>query len=114
MALTTTRITGVRDTVIGNKKLVTRHVTFDSSYATGGEPLVPSDFGLKAIDSVIPAGPARKADGTSAVIPSYDHTNQKLMAYWSAGSGAAPTQVANATDLSTYTARLVVVGFGTG
>ena len=34
-------------------------------------------------------GPARKNDGSNAVIASYDHTNQTLMAFWSAASGGS-------------------------
>jgi hypothetical protein len=110
MALTINRVTGLRDESVGSQRMLTRHVTFDNSYATGGESLKPADVGLRQISNVIPVGAARKTDATSAVNVSYDHTNQKLVAYNSAAAGAAPTEVANATDLSTYTARVLVFG----
>jgi hypothetical protein len=114
MALGVTRITNVKDTIWGNQRVKHRHLTFDSSYPAGGLALKPSDVGLKTIDQVIVAGPARKNDATSAVLASYDHTNGKVLAFWSAGSGAAPTQVTATTDLSTYTARVTIIGSGTG
>src|SRR5256885_9325763 len=88
MALTVAPVSGVKDTVWGNRRVRTRTVTFDSSYATGGEPLKPSDFNLKQIDEVIVTGPARKNDGSNAAIASYDQPNQTLMAYWPAAPGA--------------------------
>jgi hypothetical protein len=114
MAATVSRVTGVKDTVVGNQRMVVRSVTFDSSYVTGGEPVSASQFGLKQINAVVVAGAVRKNDATSALIASYDHVNQTLVAYWSAGSGAAPLQVTNATDLSAYSVRLIVFGYGTG
>jgi hypothetical protein len=110
MALTVAAVANVKDTVWGNKRIKTRQVTFDSTYPTGGESLVASDFGLKTIDTVLVAGPARKSDGSNAVIASFDHTNKTLMAFWSAASGAAPGQVSNNTDLSTYSVRVVAIG----
>lgn len=110
MALTIAPETGVKDFSLGNRRAKVRRVTFDSSYATGGETLVPKDFGFTQIDAVIVTGPARKSDGTNAVIASYDHANQKMMAYWSAASGAAPGQVTAATDLSTYSVRVLAIG----
>lgn len=114
MALTVASVTGAKDFVLGNKKAKTRVITFDASYATGGESLTAKDFGFRSLDAVIVHGAARKADGTSALIANYDYTASTMMAYWSAGAGAAPTQVTAATDLSTYSVRVTAIGSGTG
>lgn len=105
-------VSGVRDFAVGNLKAKIRDVTFSSSYTTGGEALAPKDVGFRSIVAVIPCGAARKNDGTSSVNVSYD--GSKLLAYWSAAAGAAPTEVTNATNLSTYKARVLILGTGIG
>lgn len=71
--------------VMGDKRVHFVNATFDSSYASGGESLTPSDVGLKSIDYVAPAF-------NGGYHTEYDHTNQKLKAYVSnlnSGLGAA-------------------------
>ena len=96
--------------------LIDLSFTLDSSYPTGGTAgfaalvqtaaraaspalnvtITKDDiFGIKALD----------AGGYSLA---YDKANDKLKCYWCAGSGAAMTEVTNATDLHTVTARVVV------
>jgi hypothetical protein len=58
---------------LGRRKRVTKLVTFDSSYDTGGESLTPAMFGLTAIDDV----QAQPAGGYAF---EYDYTNQILKA----------------------------------
>lgn len=113
MALTVAKISGVStDFVEGNKKVRVRTVTFDSSYATGGEALTASDFGLRVLTEVRPHGAFRTTDATSAVTVSYDHTNAKLVAYWgNAGSASVLPEVTSTTDLSTYSGRVTAVGY---
>ena len=59
---------------MGNKRQHTFDLTFDSSYATGGESLALTSLGLGAVDSVI----AYPADGMTF---EYDLVNKKLKAY---------------------------------
>jgi hypothetical protein len=48
MAATTSIITGPE--VPGNRKMTTATVTFDASYATGGEAIAVSDLGFVRLD----------------------------------------------------------------
>ena len=84
--------------VIRNKRMVVAAVTFDNSYPTGGEPLVPSDLGLSSIDYL-----NANSDGSNAFV--YDKTNNKLKAYTAAGA-----EVANATNLSAVVIRIFAIG----
>lgn len=84
--------------VIRNKRFVTTTCTFDSSYPTGGEPLVPADLGLSQIDYL-----AANSDGARAFV--WDKTNSKLKAYTAAGA-----EESNAANLSTVVIRVFAVG----
>lgn len=105
------------DYVSGNKKVKVRTLTFDSSYATGGESLTPSEVGLKVITECKPHGPFRTSSGSTAISVSYDYTNSKMFAYrtkdpGNAGGADVPLQeVANTTDLSTFSGRVTFVGY---
>ncbi|HZA18978.1 MAG TPA: hypothetical protein VE645_19210 [Pseudonocardiaceae bacterium] len=111
MALSVLPITGRKSYISGNRDVVMRTITFDSSYPTGGEALTPADFGLKVLDEVRPHGSFRAAANTSAIEVSYDYTNQKLIAFWgNAGTASVQPEVTNTTDLSTYSGRVTAVG----
>jgi len=84
--------------VIRNKRMVVASVTFDSSYPTGGEPLVAADLGLGSIDYL-----SATTDGSNAIV--WDKANNKLKAYTAAGA-----EVANATNLSTVVVRILAIG----
>jgi hypothetical protein len=70
MALT---VTILDMTVIGNKRLHTFKLAFDSSYPTGGMSLPASKLGLKAIDFI-------DFEDASGLSFEYDHTNAKVIA----------------------------------
>ena len=82
----------------GNKKETLTSVTFDSSYATGGETLAVSQLGLTYADSVL----TFPAVGYTFA---YDAANGKLMAY-----STAATQAASGADLHTVTAQVLAIG----
>lgn len=111
MALTITSV-AQGDYTLSNKKVKTRDVTFDSSYATGGLSLKPSDVNLRAIVMVSgEVGRAGAAGATGAVV-AYDYVNQKLQAYVSNGASPALLNEAPATtNLSTVKVRLQFTGF---
>jgi len=75
--------------------------TPSTSYPTGGEPITPASLGFTTIDFVI-------VSKTSITDNSFgwDYTNNKLVI--SVGSTGA--QVANTTNVSTATVRLLVFG----
>lgn len=86
-------------------------ITMDSSYATSGEALTASDFGLYNILAVIQSG----GNGGSV---SYDATNKKLLVYGTNTTTQTTTsfatvglnQIPNATDLSTVVIQALVIG----
>lgn len=101
--------------VIGDRKEVIFDVTGDSSYLNAGagnhgESLTAADLGLDEL-TFISGGPMVKSDFTSAFHASYDVANARLQVFKANGTTDL-TPVANAVDLSTYTARLRAVGKG--
>ncbi len=101
MALT---ISNVKRTVFGNDRVAIADVTFDSSYATGGELLDISQLGMQQVDylAVAPA---------SGYAVEWDGTNKKLLVR---GTGSAEkaafTQQDASTDLSTLTVHIMAYG----
>lgn len=92
----------------GNQPFVMKvvQVTFDSSYAAGGESLTATDVGFASIVAVF-------AGSASGYVFSYDTANQKLLAYrgdWDNAADAPLAEVANAVDLSAVTVRALIVG----
>lgn len=68
MALT---ISSLKRTHLGDRRQHLGVITFDSSYATGGESLVPTDVSLHTIDSIT-------FEPTGGYSFEYDYTNQKV------------------------------------
>lgn len=68
-------------------KMVPLTITFDSSYPTGGEA-----FSFDGINEIM----IFLLEGVAGYVFSYDYTNNKILAYTTAG-----TEVVNATDLAT-------------
>lgn len=77
-------------------------LTGPTSYATGGEALAPSAFGLSRIE-VLLTDPA--SNGTDLRIVKYDYTNGKVKWFDLAGA-----EIAALTDLSAYSARFEAIG----
>lgn len=92
--------TDIKRTVFGNKRVVIASLTFDSSYPTGGEAVLPSDFGLSSIDSIL-CFPHK----TMTRLAAYDHANAKVKLYT-----ALSTEAAAASDQSSITIEVLVVG----
>lgn len=79
------------------RKLV--RVTGPASYSAGGEAL---DFGLSRVEVVLAN---HATNGTVLRLVAWDYTNGKLKWFDLAGD-----EITGATDLSTYSARLEVIG----
>lgn len=75
------------------------NVTGPTSYATGGETL---DFGMGTVELVLAEHPS---NGTDLRAVRWDYTNGKLK--WFDWAGA---EIANGTNLSTYSGRIEVIG----
>lgn len=76
--------------------------TGPASYATGGESITAATFKLGQVHVVL-FNPA--TNGSVIVLLAYDYTNNKVKAFDMAG-----VEIANATDLSAYTARFEAIG----
>lgn len=60
--------------ISGHRWQVAGTIAWDSSYPTGGESLTPANIGLRTIDSLF-------VEARSGYQFTYDHTNQKVLAY---------------------------------
>ena len=88
---------------LGNKRGTVVQITGPTSYPTGGEALTAAQLGLHSVARVEVEPPI---DSTPAArIATYDHTNSVIY-FFTAGA----TQVANGTDLSTFSARATCIG----
>jgi hypothetical protein len=90
--------------VTGNRRAHSGTLTFDSSYATGGESLVPSELGLHTIENII----LHPSAGFSF---DYDYAAQKVKVYVPAvvvgAAGAATLDDFPLTGTGATTARSV-------
>jgi hypothetical protein len=103
MAITITPVKG-GNYALSNKRAKTFDITLDNSYPTNGYTFGGAQVGLKSVEMVVTHG-FRKSDNSAYVGASM---NSGKLVLFSGGS-----QVANATDLSAYSGRVVVIGTGT-
>ena len=73
---------------VGSKREVYATVTFDSSYATGGEAFSPTNVGLEEFLFV-------EVSFSAGYLFEYDYTNQKIKAYWSPSAAAHTHTIAS-------------------
>lgn len=100
MALTSTLISR---NVAGVQRVNVVSVTFDDSYPTGGEPVTPATFGLRArIDAIVPAGASAYGSGAYTV----DFSSPYIKAI-SLADGA---EAGDTTDLSGLTINVLAIG----
>lgn len=107
--------------VAGNKKVVTGTLTL-GTYATGGESVAPSVFGLRGVINVKGLGVIRKSDSTDAVAGAWKRgasnvASGNVVVYRqkdpgsAGGADVALPEVANSTSLTSYSAVVEVVGY---
>lgn len=86
-------------------------ITADSSYpntgtfSTSGYSLTPAQLGLSEILYI-------DCGSLNGYVVHYDYANQRLHFFVSAASGSKFAEVANLTNLSTVTGRLIAIGKG--
>lgn len=106
MAVTIVRVSD-GENVPGRFRSVIADVTFDNSYATGGEPIAPADVGLRQILG------ARHIGGNAAhpkLIYGWDTTNNKLLAFFpTGGGGTSPTSLADPTITAGGTGQAPII-----
>ncbi len=96
--LTQYRAEDVRST----KRVISGIYTGPASYVTGGDSFTPGEVKLGQLHFLALEHPT---NGTVILLARYDYTNLKVKWFDLAGA-----EVANGTDLSTYTARFEAVG----
>jgi len=101
MALT---FSSLNFSVAGNKRRTIGTVTFDTSYPTGGEAVTANQVGMGKIEQFLIAFPVSSTPAIRAA--DYDYTNDKLRVY-----GENFAEIANATDLSTFSCKFEAVGY---
>jgi hypothetical protein len=109
MALTIS-LTGDWMHSIGDLKAVHGIVTFDNSYASGGESLTAANVGLQKILFM------SLNQGEDGYVYKYDYTNSKVLAYVSkdpaaAGGADIVLQEAGAIDLSAAVVNFFAIGY---
>lgn len=112
MALTVTRDGFPR--LLGNRRVVTGTVTFDSSYATAGESLSLSAIGLSAVENIDVTN--EYGSSTTAYKVTWDKstTAPKLMAFYGDNNNASDgafIEVPSTTDLSALVCRYEATGW---
>lgn len=90
----------------GNGFIVIADVTFDSSYPTNGEALTAQQFGLAALDFVLPS-PA------SGYIFEFDHANSKLKAFTPVGDHTHKFRTGSTAAADSTSGALAEVAAGT-
>lgn len=98
-------LSGLDFSVAGDKRRTIGTVTFDSSYPTGGEVITPQQVGLGTILDMDIENPVSPTPTTRMC--TFDHTNLKFMLFTSSDGN----QVANGTDVSTFSAKFEAVGW---
>lgn len=111
MALTVTLDTApLGRSVAGNKQIRRGTITFDSSYATGGEAITAALLELNIVEDL-------RVDPSAGYVFEWDKTNAKIKAYRqkdpaaAGGADIALPEVANAVDLSLVAPRFRAEGF---
>lgn len=91
--------------VPGNRKTTIAQVTFDSSYATGGEAITVSSLGLDRLDYLLVdagAGYLARWDGSK--------TTPKILLYRQTAATGALAEVPSTTDVSTIVVNVLAFG----
>ena len=96
--LTTYRAEDIRST----KRVISGVYTGPASYVTGGDSFLPGEVKLGQLHFLAIEHPT---NGTVVLLTRYDYTNSLVK--WFALDG---TEVANGTNLSTYSCRFEAVG----
>lgn len=109
MALTVS-LTGDWLSSVGSEKAVVGTITFDDSYAAGGESLTAANIGLQKIKFI------SLNQGEDGYVFFYDYANSKVKAYVTidpanAGGANVVLQEAGAIDLSSVVVHFRAVGY---
>lgn len=103
--------TPVGDGKVGNRKKLIRTITLSGTYVTGGDPLLPSAFGLRWIDDLSFQN-GSVTDGTVQYPATWIQSNGKLKLWESGGAaGTAAAEKGNGESLTGITGVATIVGY---
>jgi len=97
--------------LLGNRRVVTGQVTFDSSYPTGGESLPLTALGLTTVQNIDITNSAASTTTSYQVAWDKSATAPLLKVFGGAASGVALAEVTNATNLSALVVRFEATGW---
>jgi hypothetical protein len=102
-------VTSEKISVFGDLRFSTGTIAFDTSYPTGGEPIVPADVKMSKLLVLL-------VESNDGYVFTWDDTNDTLIAYhgnYDPGSADGPLiEVGNTSDLSGITdARYIAFGW---
>lgn len=110
MAATYAKLKGRGDMQMGSRvEGVIFDFKADAAYATGGYPITAAAIGMKRITAISDFGPVTA--GASGKVAEYDQVNGKVKILVSAAAASALQEVANASDQSGVTRRMVALGY---
>jgi hypothetical protein len=102
MALTIT-LSGDWMSSIGSKRSTVGTITFDSSYVTGGEELLPPAVGLGVIEAL------QLNQGEDGLVAKWDRANQKVQLF-EQDAGGALAEVGSGSNQSAVVVDFQAVG----
>jgi hypothetical protein len=115
MAIATAKVSGADDRSEGNRRRITRDLTFSGNYATGGETFTTTtaNLGLRRIEEVIVhGGVAAAADVATAIPVHYNYSTSKFVFYEGSAAGTALSEKTNAEAYPTGAkCRVTIIGY---
>jgi hypothetical protein len=97
MTVVATKITCSSSSVKRQIGRASRRLTFSGNYATGGEAITASTFGLRRITRLIPhAGVASSSDVATSIPIGWNTATSKLLFYEGSAAGTALSEKTNA------------------
>ena len=106
MAVATANVQDVAYRIEGNQKKTVYDVTFDASYVTGGEVLLPATLGLNYVEYANATVITATGGLVNVANAKYDDANSKVLLY-----DETPAEIANAADVATTVVRVEAYGW---
>ena len=106
MALAVANVQDVAHRTEGSQKKVVYDCTFDASYPTGGEVLLPATIGLNYVEYADTDVISATGGLVNVANAKYDKANSKVLLY-----DETPAEVANLADVATTVVRVEAYGW---
>jgi len=98
---------------VNKRRVILARVTGDNSYASNGEALTASSFGLNTLESIVSiGGSCVTGGGDTGRVSAFDRTAGKLVVLQAGTADSALNDSDSADDLSGITFEVIAIGFG--